>query len=421
MIQQKKGETKIYMNKLKKNNLDNAIEFMIVGLCIFCSGAVAYQNNNKMILLIFIALMFFILLLKKKKITLKLNGYILFFITFYIIASIYHLIKNDTSFFGEMGILAQFILSILICILVSPKNFIDKYNKIVYFLGISSIIMYTIPLFFPKFTSFFPVIQDYVGSKFYNAGLYCYPTYIVKHYYRNQSIFWECGAFQAFLNIALFLELYVLKNKNKKHILIYILTILTTQSTTGYIILILLVVVKIIQMVKKNKKNLKFMVLLISCIIPFIPLFSSVIIQKFSYNSSSYFSFTRRYYDSIVDFKIIFDNIDYFLFGTGEENYIHIFSKLLNNIGIGTFAENSSSSNSLTAFTAQHGIVSAGLIFIIYIKGIFSVKRKTVKVIFFLIILICLATENFVMAPVFLTLMIQMVNYSKNDKEKIHE
>lgn len=409
------------MEETKKTKINSIIEYVIISICIFCSGAVAYTSNHRMILIVAIIFMLLLIFFKKNIKSIKAPYYIVLFIILYIATSIYHCMSSGINFFGEMGIFAQFVFSILICILINPKTFIDKYNKIICFLGITSIIMYIIPFIFPNFTSFFPVVQDYAGSKFYNAGLYCYPIYIVKHYYRNQSIFWESGAFQAFLNIALFLELYVKKDKNKKYILIYIITILTTQSTTGYIILILLVITKIIQKVSVNIKYLKTVLLLSVCIIPLIPIFSSVIIQKFSPDSANYSSFLRRYYDTVVDFKIVFENIGNFLLGVGEENYMQKFSQILNTIGIGTFSETSSSSNSLTAFVAQHGIISAIPICILYIKGIFSIKKIPTKIIFLLTILICLTTENFVMAPTFLVLMLQMDNYLKDDKEEIYE
>lgn len=409
------------MNKFKGIDIKDIIEYIIVSICIFCSGAVAYQNNHKIILLISIVLMFLLIVLKKQRKTLNLNLNIIFFIVFYTITSIYHMINTNTNFFGEMGILAQFILCILICMLINATQFINKYNKIMYFLAITSIIMYMIPIFLPKFNSLFPIIQDYAGSKFNNAGIYCYPTYIVKHYYRNQSIFWECGAFQAFLNIALFLELYVKKDINRKHVFIYIITILTTKSTTGYIILMLLIFTKIIQMIKLDKKqHLKYILIFGICTIPLIPVIYSVIIQKFSVSGTNYFSFLRRYYDTVVDIKIIFGNIMNFLMGVGEEKYIHVFSNLLNDTGIGNFSVTSSSSNSITAFIAQHGILSMIPIGLIYIKGIFSVNKLTTKIIFFLMILIFLITENFIMAPVFLALMIKMNEYLKNDEEKIN-
>lgn len=412
------------MNKLKEIDIKNIMEYIIVSICIFCSGAVAYQNNHKIILLISIILMLLLLIitLKKEKKTLKINVNIIAFIILYTITSIYHMMNTNTNFFGEMGVLAQFILCILICMLMSSTEFTNKYNKIVYFLGITSVIMYIIPIFLPKFNSLFPIIQDYVGSKFNNAGIYCYPAYIIKHYYRNQSIFWEPGAFQAFLNIALFIELYIKKDQNKKHIFIYIITILTTKSTTGYIILMLLIVTKIIQMIKLDKKHLKTMLLISIGLIPImIPLIGTIIIKKFLPSSETYISFLRRYYDVVVDFKIIFENIGNFLFGLGEEKYIYVFSNLLNNVGIGTFSATSSSSNSITAFIAQHGILSMVPIGIIYLKGIFSVNRVTTKVIFFFMIFIILITENFIMAPVFLALMIKISEYLKSEEEKINE
>ena len=63
---------------------------------------------------------------------------------------------------------------------------------------------------------------------------------------RNSGVFWEPGAFQGFIMLAMLMLLYrvdktTVQNRKLKF-LMFILTLLTTQSTTGYILLVMLLV-----------------------------------------------------------------------------------------------------------------------------------------------------------------------------------
>ena len=86
------------------------------------------------------------------------------------------------------------------------------------------------------------------------------PFNIQVYYRRDSGIFWEPGAYQFFLNLALF---YLLKEadwnlfKNKSHFvggIILIISILTSQSTTGYFILLLIALVYFYKNWKKMSK-----------------------------------------------------------------------------------------------------------------------------------------------------------------------
>ncbi|MBE50898.1 MAG: hypothetical protein CMP51_04320 [Flavobacteriales bacterium] len=73
--------------------------------------------------------------------------------------------------------------------------------------------------------------------------------YDLKHEYtffgidlvRNQGWFWEPGINQIYLNILLFLEGFVFKQKKKWIILLIIFSIFTTFSTSGFIIMVVLI------------------------------------------------------------------------------------------------------------------------------------------------------------------------------------
>ncbi|MEK3766890.1 O-antigen ligase family protein [Solibacillus sp. FSL K6-4121] len=51
----------------------------------------------------------------------------------------------------------------------------------------------------------------------------------------NFGLFWEPGAYQTFINLALFFQMFILRELKYKYILVYLLTVFTTFSTTGYL------------------------------------------------------------------------------------------------------------------------------------------------------------------------------------------
>lgn len=411
------------MNYIVNKKISNLIDYIIIIMCIVCSGAIIYQNNNRIILIIStlsIILLYFIkykninLILKKNNI----NKIIISFLILYLFSSFIHFFINESSFFGELGKIIQLIMTIFICYIIKPENFLKKYNSILYCLAFLSIIFYLIPFVFPDFPKLFPVISDYAGSKFHNAFVYCYPTYIGK-FYRNQSIFWESGAFQAFLNISIFLELFIIKNKkSKKHLLIFIIALLLTKSTTGFIIFIILILSKLIEFRTFDKKIKKALILSFPIAIAIVAVFIfPVIFDKFSQSSLSYVSFVRRMNDMFIDIKILFLKPANFLFGVGEYQYIIKFTELLNQTGIGVYSL-ASSSNSITALAAQYGIISAIPIYLLYTNCICSMKKLHIAFALFVLILLCLLSENFIMAPFFICFIIQLINMNKVQKKE---
>ena len=117
-------------------------------------------------------------------------------------------------------------------------------------------------------------------------------------FYRNQGLFWEPGVLQVFLNIFLFLELFIIK-KNKLWVLLAVFTILTTYSTTGITILL----IQIAYYIKYELKNSKIL-------IPFVLLLSFPIYLIFTANleekiaGAKEASFQKRYFDLIQPFFI---------------------------------------------------------------------------------------------------------------------
>ncbi|MDM0483757.1 hypothetical protein [Clostridium perfringens] len=105
------------------------------------------------------------------------------------------------------------------------------------------------------------VIRNVIFSVVYNSS----------YFNSNFGLFWEPGAYQTFLNLALFFQLFLIRNLNYKRVGILLITIFTTFSTTGYIATIYIIVIFFVRQytVKKNnyyknkKINFIFIIILI--------------------------------------------------------------------------------------------------------------------------------------------------------------
>lgn len=201
-------------------------------------------------------------------------------------------------------------------------NFRDKilriYLLIIVLLSVISILF----LYLAIFTDILPSLPHLkldvkMGSDFF----YVFSLNPSMIWIRNQSIFWEPGAFGFHL---IFATLLAYKNRNKYFITILIITCFTTFSTTVFIFLILLGIYHIIF----GKNKLKFFILIIgiafislsviniimgNSLIP--KLIVRTLFDKFSPSSANYISFAGRTSFTIEAFKMFIDN---FILGAGH-------------------------------------------------------------------------------------------------------
>jgi len=261
------------------------------------------------------------------------------------------------------------------------------------FLASSSLVFYFVGLFsFDSLNNLnLNIITDY-SSYYGNAYLYVYRyPYYRTSLLRNTSIFWEPGAYQAFLNLAIIFELKR-KKPNSFRMAIFIVSLITTFSTTGYITFLLITLKSFFE--KSNNSKKTFLILLITLIF-ILTIFSEVIINKLSTDN---LSFSRRILDAKIDLKIFFENP---LLGVGYNNYSTSF---IDNLKYSIFS-GTSSSNSITHALAVFGLVFTFLISYLYIRFILFFENNIFHRLFLFIILISIfSTENFMLSPLWMAL-----------------
>lgn len=207
---------------------------------------------------------------------------------------------------------------------------------------------------------------------------------------RNQGIFWEPGAYQVFLNLGIFLTLFMNKKLMKWRLVILTATLLTTMSTSGYMICALLYLAYVI----RNGKREQISRMLLSLFL-FVPLAvfiaqSGVITDKFQDGNAS---FDRRSLDTSSNLELMIEKP---LLGWGFQN---------NEILMERYSI-PDSSNSLLTFGYQFGLPMLLILMIYYYFQLLRPIGGVVQALLvFIGLLIVFSTENMLFQPLFIVLM----------------
>lgn len=393
-------------------------EYVIMALLIMLSDSLWFKVNispNNYYFLVLLACVFSIVVLANAKILNKISGFklILLMISGIIIAA---LINRDTNFLIVYKI-ALIVIGLYLFMKWNISKFADIYVSVIVFIAIYSLII-VLNRNFIIGSSLFPTLDfgEY-GTKtafFSNIRL---GSDVNNLYFRNQGPFWEPGAFQAYLNIAVIFQLFLLKRRKRiVEIIILTVTLLSTFSTTGIITLSLLYLIMIIEGGKKDW-GIKLINYGLICIILGLAIFNSdindLLFNKFDSTSTSIVSSETRKVSILINLKIISE--DPFL-GYGISKSSALFNSLsaLNN----NIDANVNTTTSLYAW-AIFGIMYATIYNYSYLKLASSFTNKWLsKVLLFIAFLIILNTEDWTYSILFNILPIYalMLNKLKNQR-----
>ncbi|KZL89725.1 O-antigen ligase family protein [Clostridium magnum] len=120
--------------------------------------------------------------------------------------------------------------------IIGSSSFYKAYTKTIAILAFSGTVVFCISLFIPSIFFHLPILdkQSWTSDAIiHNAFLGTVSLY--SNYKRNFGIFYEPGLFAFHLNLAVFLELFVLERPNTKHLMILLAALLSTFSTNGFI------------------------------------------------------------------------------------------------------------------------------------------------------------------------------------------
>lgn len=207
-------------------------------------------------------------------------------------------------------------LTIISCFFVAEsierERFIRKYINIILFLSAMSVIFWFLAQFGVEVGA--KVIDPGNGNLYRMNPLYIYRdfskgTVAYGMNARNFGIFWEGGAFQAFVNLGLF---FLIRNKGNEtttaflmKACVLVVTIVSTFSTMGYLLLIINLLVYMHSYTGKNSKK-RFIFFIVLIFVAIFILSTPAVVNKFSSDSDSYISFIIRLNDNINGLKIMF-------------------------------------------------------------------------------------------------------------------
>lgn len=181
--------------------------------------------------------------------------------------------------------------------------------------------------------------NNYLNFHFHNQSIEVRDLMIE----RNNSIFWEPGVYQVYINYALMIQIFFRKSSVYFVIILLIISVFTTFSTTGIILSILLFVIKF---VLENEKQSLVKKALISLSFPLIIFFNFLIFRLIlneKFMSGDGFSASVRTNDAILQLTLFFERP---IFGWGY----------LNGKAFESVAGYVQYSNSITALLYQQGI-----------------------------------------------------------------
>ena len=277
-------------------------------------------------LLLFVALGIFLLLYKGRKMQFKVSAELGAMIA---LAFLAYIVNGESM--EQLVILAAYILFPLLYVnCFSLSEWQKGYSDVMIFVSAFSLIVYFSSIFFPGLIERLPVTQNSLGTLSHEAFFSITPINN-----RNYGPFWEPGAFQMYINIALIIEFYTFKFQNKKSIIVLLLALITTFSTTGYLAagFIFLCILLESSFDKKNKKRVvTIVVLLLVVFFAVSSVFSDIQLDVFDkvFGKVDNYQVSREEYSTVgvrlssffVPFEILFDSILQIPFGVGP-TYLH--------------------------------------------------------------------------------------------------
>jgi len=334
-------------------------------LLLFVSGATRYHlAADKFLIVVFIIALSAWYLFTDRKVSDKFLLYLTIFVGLLFLLSLYT--GGSLSVASVLKTTMKFALAYLVIRTVGI-NFTETFIKVVVLLAAISLFGYMTDIMhlFDGLIAKLPA----VGKMGYEGVLYTYRH--AWHPERNNSIFFEPGAYQGFLNAALFLVVFAntsFSNKKKwGYVVVLATALITTSSTTGYIIFGVLYV---LFLYKSNlatySQKLMSVGLNVLIITVFAAQFHTVLIEKLDNyinpnEARKGWSSENRSFDAQTDLKIFKNHV----FGLGYEKYKKEFV-LLGNVS----ADIEGSSNGVTSMLANYGLPYALFIFVSYFWAI---------------------------------------------------
>lgn len=342
-----------------------------------------------------------------KRSYLLVSKYKLMFLFFFTSMAIATMIYNSDNIRSYYHIFLLLFCGFFISELMSFQVFTRMFKALMYFLCIASLIAFVLKPIIIQYLFMFPHFSNESEIEFINFWV---TVVSLTGANRNLGVFWEPGAFQAYINLALILELFYNKRLPRtSYLLTFILTVLTTFSTTGLICLCLIITaygIKTKFLYAKDFRIMAIIVLLITGLFVHVQLnpdlyFAEGVNSEFGKLSEAGGSLDERLNASISSLYVSMHNP---FLGVGINNNMEIAGQM------GSSLDRSFKfhANTVAYWLASYGLILGLVLCFLYIKLCFIICREKVIRVYVLFIIgavfLVLATENYLNSTFFNTL-----------------
>lgn len=303
------------------------------------------------------------------------------------------IVHNDSAYKVYLALVMSFYLTFISAAIVSFEQFRVSFSRVVVFVAAISLGFFLFRDQLSIYYSHVEIITNNSIASYYNFWVWISHLEAID---RNFGVFWEPGAFQVFLNLAL---LFILQDPRQSRRLkvsaCFILTaaILSTYSTTGYIGCVLVYGAALLRSTNRltSRKTIVvvagFIVLVTATFTVIIS--NDVISSKFTPGRANYGSFAERYNATLLDAELLSDNI---LWGVGVGNYMRERGNLEESTGLTA----ATTPNTYSIIGATFGLVALVFYLTYHIRLSWYLSNNILQFVpVLLLILLTFATENF--------------------------
>ena len=394
--------TKMTKTITYKSKIEKAWNWALVYLMIFFSSSfsLSVYNGTTRILLYGLLLVLIALNIFLYKKNLRVKSSIVFLLP--LIASLSYLLNGESIKQFEI-LLFYYLISFVFVIYLDFDKWCDAYLGVIQFIAILSIILYFIYIAFPSIIDALPTTANSAGRTTHTI-FFCLTPFEG----RSIGIFWEPGAFQIYLMIAIIIEYFTYGLKRYSRLAILLIANILTFSTTAFIATGVLIIVILTNEIIEGqlRKGLGISIVVSLLIIIVVSYFTEKagidIYTKVFSKIDRYRSSPTSYGSAAVRFNSIIKAFDIFI----QNPILGVGTTKLNNSFLSVFG------NSMTTCTFINWFAISGLFYGTLMSiGVFKfsklfTKRRIVSVLLLLLIFVLISSEDMVLNPSFIILIL---------------
>ena len=297
-------------------------------------------------------------------------------------------VLHPSNLDGYIGLLLKFV-AVAMVLWSTPQQLVARVTlHVILFLALASVPFYVLGLLQPGIIRSAIPLTTAWGGEYRITPLYVYGYY---NFERNNGVFWEPGAFQAFLNLGIAIALLLPGLRHRGVAVSILLAVLaTTFSTTGYILAPIWFACWALSTTSGRNASRVLLGASVTAAGIFVVSRTSVVLDKLQQTNSS---FSRRSLDTASAFELMLQRP---ITGWGYQNN----AILTREYGI------PDTSNSLMAVGYQFGLLALLAMLVVVAIRLRSLGLNLPIVTLSLIAYVAAtSTENLVFAPLFIGLL----------------